>query len=286
MINLSTKSKFLIGSFLSKILIFFFGDKKRIITRNGLKYEIDFKEGVDLGIFCGIKNEKNLYKISNYIDTNKKKVLVDIGANIGSITLPLAQLFHSSTVISVEPTKYAYSKLKKNLNLNPDIKKRVKLHNKFISNKKKKINYVHSSWKFSSKLYKHKIHRGILKETSNKTQSLSELLKRIKKKIDFIKIDVDGYEMEVLKSGREIIKKYKPLIYFEFAPYLYKEFGYTAKNLIDFIINDLNYIFFNEKFEVEKKIYKIEKNLLNRSENFFLIHKKNISKFKKINYEF
>ena len=286
MINLSTKSKFLIGSFLSKILIFFFGDKKRIITRNGLKYEIDFKEGVDLGIFCGIKNEKNLYKISNYIDTNKKKVLVDIGANIGSITLPLAQLFHSSTIVSVEPTKYAYSKLKKNLNLNPNIKKRVKLHNIFISNKKKKINYVHSSWKFSSKLNKHKIHRGILKETSNKTQSLSELLKRLKKKIDFIKIDVDGYEMEVLKSGQKIIKKYKPLIYFEFAPYLYKEFGYTSKNLIDFITNDLNYIFFNEKFEIEKKIYKIEKNLLNRSENFFLIHRKDKSKLKKINYEF
>ena len=179
MINLSTKSKFIVGSFLSKILIFFLGDKKRIITRNGLKYEIDFKEGIDLGIFCGIKNEKNLYKISKYLDTNKKKILVDIGANVGSITLPLAQLFHSSTIISIEPTKYAYSKLKKNLDLNPDIKKRVKLHNIFISNKKKKINYIHSSWNFSSKSYKHKIHQGTLKQTSKKTQSLSELLKRV-----------------------------------------------------------------------------------------------------------
>ena len=286
MINLSTKSKFVFGSFLSKILIFLLGDKKRIVTRNGLKYEIDFKEGIDLGIFCGIKNEKNLYKISNYLDKNKKKILVDVGANIGSITLPLAQLFHSSTVISIEPTKYAYSKLKKNLDLNPDIKKRVKLHNIFISNKKKKINYIHSSWNFSSKSYKHKIHQGILKQTSNKTQSLSELLKKAKKKIDFIKIDVDGYEMEVLKSGQKVIKKYKPLIYFEFAPYLYKEFGYTAKNLIDFIIKDLNYIFLNEKFDVEKKIYKIEKNLLDRSKNFFLIHKKEMSKFKRFDYEF
>ena len=92
--------------------------------------------------------------------------------------------------------------------------------------------------------------------------------------------------MEVLKSGQKVIKKYKPLIYFEFAPYLYKEFGYTAKNLIDFIIKDLNYIFLNEKFDVEKKIYKIEKNLLDRSKNFFLIHKKEMSKFKKFDYEF
>ena len=280
MINLSTKSKFLIGSFLSKILIFFYGDKKRIVTRNGLNYEIDFKEGVDLGIFFGIKNENNLYKITNYININKRKVLVDIGANIGSITLPLAQLYHLSNIISVEPTKYAYFKLKKNIDLNPDIKKRVTLHNIFISNKKKKINYVHSSWKFSSKSHKHIIHRGTLKQTSNKTQSLYQYLQKTKKKIDFIKIDVDGYEMEVLKSGQKIIKKHKPLIYFEFAPYLYKEFGYTAKNLIDFIIKDLNYIFFNENFKKEEDIYKMEKKLQDRSVNFFLIHKKNISKFK------
>ena len=32
---------------------------------------------------------------------------------------------------------------------------------------------------------------------------------------DFIKIDVDGYEINVLRSGKEIINKYKPLIYFE-----------------------------------------------------------------------
>ena len=121
---------------------------------------------------------------------------------------------------------------------------------------------------------------GTLKQTSNKTRSLSQLLQKTKKKIDFIKIDVDGYEMEVLKSGQKIIKKHKPLIYFEFAPYLYKEFGYTAKNLIDFIIKDLNYRFFNEDFKKEENIYKMEKNLKDRSVNFFLIHKKNISKFK------
>ena len=92
-------------------------------------YEIDLKEGVDLGIFLGIKNEKNLFKIKNYIDPKKKNIIVDIGANIGSVSLPLAKLFNSSTIISVEPTYYAFSKLKRNLNLNPNFKKRVRLYN-------------------------------------------------------------------------------------------------------------------------------------------------------------
>ena len=34
------------------------------------------------------------------------------------------------------------------------------------------------------------------------------------KKIDFVKIDVDGYELDVLKSGKKIITKSKPIIYF------------------------------------------------------------------------
>tara|TARA_A100000164_G_scaffold334383_1_gene325602 strand:- start:2 stop:850 length:849 start_codon:yes stop_codon:yes gene_type:complete len=282
MFNLSTKSKFIIGSIISKTLLFFLGDKKRVINRNNIKYEIDLKEGVDLGIFLGIKNEKNLFKIKNYIDPKKKNIIVDIGANIGSVSLPLAKLFNSSTIISVEPTYYAFSKLKRNLNLNPNFKKRVRLYNTFISNKKRKINFIYSSWNFSSSSKKHKVHRGILKEASNKTQSLSELIKSQKRKINLIKIDVDGYEIDVLRSGKEIIKKYKPVIYFELAPYLYKEFGYSSKILIDFIKKDLNYLFFNENFDEIKNINEIAKNLSDRSKNFFLIHKNNISNFKGI----
>ena len=282
MFNLSTKSKFIVGSLISKILIFFLGNKKRLIERKNIKYEIDLKEGIDLGIFLGIKNEKNLFKIKNYIDPKKKNTIVDIGANIGSVSLPLAKLFHSSTIISVEPTYYAFSKLKKNLSLNPNFKKRIRIYNSFISNKKRKINFTHSSWNFSSDSKKHKVHLGILKQTSNKTQSLSELIKKQKKKIDLIKIDVDGYEIDVLRSGKEIINKYKPVIYFEFAPYLYKEFGYSSKILINFIKKDISYLFFDENFNEIKNIYEIAKNLNNRSRNFFLIHKKNISNFKVI----
>ena len=141
------------------------------------------------------------------IKTHPIDLFLNIGANIGSVSLPLAKLFNSSTIISVEPTYYAFSKLKKNLNLNPNFKKRIRIYNSFISNKKRKINFIHSSWNFSSGSKKHKVHRGILKQASNKTQSLSELIKKQKRKIDLIKIDVDGYEIDVLRSGKEIINK-------------------------------------------------------------------------------
>ena len=280
MLYLSTKSKIFIANILSKILIFFLSAKKRVILRNNIKYEIDLNEAIDLGIFLGIKNEGKLYKIKNFFGSKKKLVLVDIGSNVGSVTLPLAKLFSLSTIISIEPTNFAFKKLKKNLKLNPNLGKRVKLFNIFISDKPKKVNFVHSSWHLKTKENKHKIHLGTLKKTSNKTQSLSQVLKKVRKKIDFIKIDVDGYEINVLKSGKKIINKFKPLIYFEFAPYLYKEFGYSPKILIDFIKNELNYKFLNENFNEVQNINEIGENLSNRSVNFFLVHKKNLSKFK------
>ena len=282
MFSISTKSKILIASILSKILIFLIGNKKRIILRNNIKYEIDLNEAIDLGIFLGIKNENNLYRIKNFLNSNSKNVLVDIGSNVGSVTLPLAQLFNLSTVISIEPTKFAFSKLKKNLKLNPILKKRVKLFNIFISNERKKVSFVHSSWKLKVEDKSHKVHLGTLKKTSNKTKTLSEVLGKIRKRIDFIKIDVDGYEINVLRSGKRIIKKYKPLIYFEFAPYLYKEFGYSPEILIDFIKKELNYTFLNESFNEVKNIYEIGKKLKDRSLNFFLTHKTNLYKFKNL----
>ena len=280
MFSISTKSKILIASILSKILIFFIGDKKRIILRNNIKYEIDLNEAIDLGIFLGIRNENNLYRIKNFLNSKSKNVLVDIGSNVGSVTLPLAQLFNLSTVISIEPTKFAFSKLKKNLKLNPILKRRVKLFNIFISNERKKVSFVHSSWKLKVKDKRHKVHLGTLKKTSNKTKTLSEVLGKTRKRIDFIKIDVDGYEINVLRSGKRIIKKYKPLIYFEFAPYLYKEFGYSPEILIDFIKKELNYTFLNENFNEVKNIYEIGKTLKDRSLNFFLTHKTNLYQFK------
>ena len=67
--------------------------------------------------------------------------------------------------------------------------------------------------------------------------------------------------------------KHKPFIYFEFAPYLYKEFGYTSKALINFIKRELNYIFYDENFIKVLNIGDFVKKLQNKSQNFFLVHK-------------
>ena len=62
------------------------------------------------------------------------------------------------------------------------------------------------------------VHFGSLKKINKKIISLDKLIKKIIKN-RFYKIDVDGFELKVLKSGAKYIKKFKPIIHLEFAPY-------------------------------------------------------------------
>ena len=166
MISLSTKSKIKCASLISNLLVLFLGNKSKIIKRSNINYCINLREGIDLGIFLGINNEASILNVNKIMNINKKKTIIDIGANIGSVSLPLAKTFKNSKIISIEPTVYAFSKLKKNVNLNPYLKKRIILQNIFISNKKKITKEVHSSWNFLDSGKKHKVHLGILKKTS------------------------------------------------------------------------------------------------------------------------
>ena len=271
MLNLSTSTKIYFATILSKIITFVLQKKKFLISRNNIRYNIDLEEGIDLGIFLSLKNEKKLFKVKKYIDPNQKSIIVDIGANVGSVSLPLAQNFNNSLVYSIEPTIYAFKKLKQNLNLNLNLKKRVKTFNYFVAHKKKKIKYVHSSWKLIGNYKKHEIHKGILKKTSNRVISLDSLLKKSKKRVKLIKIDVDGYELEVLKSAEKTLKKEKPIIYFELAPYLYKEMGYSIDHLIRYV-KKIGYAFYDEDFKPVHDIKLVSSNLTDKSQNYFLFH--------------
>tara|TARA_B100001057_G_scaffold141878_1_gene141592 strand:- start:355 stop:1188 length:834 start_codon:yes stop_codon:yes gene_type:complete len=272
MIPLSTKFKIKCASLISDFLVIFLGDKNRIINRNNINYNINLREGIDLSIFLGIQNENSISNINKITNINDKKIIIDIGANIGSVSLPLAKIFRNSRIISIEPTIYAFSRLRKNVSLNPNLKKRIKLLNICISNKKMEIKEVHSSWNFLNNGKKHKVHLGTLKKTSLKMKKLDQICSKFKN-VNLIKIDVDGHELDVLKSGKKTIMKHKPFIYFEFAPYLYREFGYSSEILIKFVKNNLNYIFYDEKLTKVSNISDFVKKLHNRSQNFFLLHK-------------
>jgi FkbM family methyltransferase len=53
-------------------------------------------------------------------------------------------------------------------------------------------------------------------------------------RVDFIKIDVEGGELSVLRGATKTIEKYRPLIYFEFLPLYATRYGFGYEDFVRF----------------------------------------------------
>ncbi len=259
---MKTKHKILFAKIIFKIISIV--KKKKIIKvkKNGINWELDLSEGIDLSIFIFGKFEYEIIKTISKHKLSKKPIFFDLGANIGVQTLQLTQYFKDSIVHSFEPTNFGFNKLKKNIFLNTKMNERIFPNQTFLTNKKNTLpKKIYASWNLNNKKNVHKKHYGSFKTTSNANSLKLDdyIIKNRISKIDFIKLDVDGHELDVLKSGYKFLKKKKTPIIFEVAPYLYKEHGYTHNDLIN-LFKELGYNFYS--INNLKKIKNINKFVL------------------------
>jgi FkbM family methyltransferase len=212
------------------------------VTRKGINYELDLSEGIDLHIYLFGSFQKH---IMSCLRRHKKFItapptFIDVGANIGAISLMLARDYPVANIFSIEPTDYALNKFLNNLELNPQFKSRIQPIQAYISNHNgDKINRnLYSSWSLTSKKgeSRHNLHMGIPKESLTNTTTLDDLSDHHKiKNIDFIKIDTDGHELSVLQGSQNILKTYKPLLIFELALYELREQGQEFGDFVSFL---------------------------------------------------
>lgn len=182
-----------------------------------------------------------LQELQPYI--KKNAVVLDIGANIGNHSVYWAVRSDAKKIYSFEPVKDFFKILKKNVEIN-QLNDKVKIFNIGLSDKK-----INGSISF----YKHTdIGVTRIKQDSNGNLTLDKLdnITFEDNTIDFIKIDVEGHELEVLRGARETLLKYKPTIFIETFPdkktkvheYLTK-LGYRLEKRF----RDSNYLYiFNE----------------------------------------
>ena len=261
---MKTYTKIKLAKFIYNFLIFFRLKKDLTVRRNLINWKLDLSEGIDLSIFLiGSFQGKVVESIIKYIFNQKKKYydIIDIGSNIGDKSLSLSSKllqnnFYNFKIFSVEPTDYAFKKQINNINLNPKLKKKIFLFKYFLSNKKNKPNKIYSSWKLDAQNKTHKFHLGSLKKVSKSTQNikLDEFIKKNKIKNQVIlKMDVDGFELDILKSGINLLKKKNPVVFMEYAPYIMKEHGSSVRDFLNFI-NKYNYNIYDLNFKKIKKI--------------------------------
>jgi len=86
---------------------------------------------------------------------------------------------------------------------------------------------VHNSgsWEASSQLREYTVQLTSL-DANESVQALP--------RIDFVKIDVEGGELDVLKGGARTLARHHPLIYCEMFEHWMQSFGYTPSDVFDF----------------------------------------------------
>lgn len=154
-------------------------------------------------LFGNSSNEKKFLKENI---KNKKVVLVDIGANVGTYMDLIKNNFKIKKIFSFEPSFDAYKILTRNYN-----SKLIRIENLAVSNtnnKKKFYQYKLLSQSGFYKIKKKKGHFGDIKSTYKiNTVKLDNYFKKFKDKIDICKIDIQGEELNVLMGMKKLLKK-------------------------------------------------------------------------------
>jgi FkbM family methyltransferase len=177
--------------------------------------------------------------------------VLDIGANIGAHTLHLAQLVGpGGRVLAFEPTEFAFRKLRRNLDLNPSLASRVELFHCFLTEKDgvSVPNDIYSSWPLAVEEGLHAKHLGReMKTEMAQARSLDSILaEQADRKVQLVKLDVDGFECDVLRGANSLLRDTRPIFVMELAPYLLEERGASLDQLASCFIPN-GYAFYDER---------------------------------------
>jgi FkbM family methyltransferase len=149
----------------------------------------------------------------------KGDVAIDIGANIGHMTVPLGIVCGTEGLtLGFDPNPYVFKILEQNAHLNKHVAN-IQAYNYAITEEDDEFYYNSSEASFNN--------GGISKEKENKHGkfSLSQKIKGINlekflkttysdkvSRLTLVKIDTEGYDKEIIKSISSLLLQYKPTV--------------------------------------------------------------------------
>jgi len=220
----STATKVTLARLASTTLVRLGVRTQRQIRRHGLTFDVDIREGIDLSLFLFGSFERDILSTIKTL-VRPDGIFIDVGANIGALTLPVAAYLERGHVYAVEPTDFALAKLRRNLALNPAVSARVTTIQSFVAAETAKESELvaYSSWPVSGRddERQHPVHKGVQQTAPCGQLTLDTLIEEHGiSAVSLVKIDTDGHEFAVLSGGTRCFDQLRPAVIFEACEYL------------------------------------------------------------------
>ena len=218
------------------------------IERQGV---IWYLQGHDLNEFAIAvrKNHSSLLSstLNDEIEKDNIKIFWDIGANIGAITLPLLKKFNDLEAVLFEPSAEVAGRLIRNIANNPELCLRSKILNVALSDSEGINNFYVSNEAFNSGVAglgrSHNRHEFAVGVQTYTGDSLVGSKKYAPPQL--IKIDVEGFELEVFKGLKNTLLQYHPTIIFEHSLYRLRERNQPINSVTSFL-EELGYSIYSQ----------------------------------------
>jgi FkbM family methyltransferase len=202
----------------------------RYINRDGVKMKLDISDYIGHYLYFGFHDDSH-EKLFALCKPGAN--VLDIGANIGWTLLTMSQLSWTGKVFGFEPDPYNYQRCLENVSLNNFTN--VSLFPVGLSD-------VNATLNMEIRVASN---RGGNRIVSNNTGHKVEVVRlddfipvRNLEHIDVIKIDVEGYELNVLKGAASVLQRHHPVLFIELDDDNLRDQSYSAKDLVVFLNNN------------------------------------------------
>lgn len=214
-----------------------------LISFMDVKFNLDIQEPIDKSIilFDYYENEQLRLTIE-LISKYKVNIFFDIGAHCGIYTLIMANKFDNLIIHSFEPINFSFKRLKNNILLNKR-NKNINTYSYGLSSSNRtlrmkgynKDNYIQLGG-FGVINKKDKLKNNFITEAEFKK---GDDYFNFKNQIIFLKIDVEGHELDVLNGLEKLLTSNKIIIQIEiFAD----KYAFVKKKLKAFNFKEINKI--------------------------------------------
>ena len=209
----------------------------RKVKRNGIHYNLDISDIIDWYIYYGFREKSKELLLENIKEND---TVIDVGANVGEISLRAANIVGNKggKIYSFEPDLINFNRFLNNIKINAV--KNITPINKGLGN-------VDGVFNLSVVDENNRGMNRIVESNESLNTSKIEVtildnyikLKNITR-VDLIKIDTEGFEMNVIKGAKNLLKRFRPILFIELDEKNLIDQNSSPKEIIKHLIN-LNY---------------------------------------------